>query len=130
MAPMTAKVFAALFLSARASLTATELVQHLQVSPATISHAIRWLERRELVSREREARRVRYVVDAEVWYRAWLASARSMTRWSETARQGAEAFGAGIPTGDRLQSTSQSFELLGHDMTQAAEHWRQVLAVS
>jgi len=127
MAPMTARVFAALFLSERGSLTATELVQHLHVSPATISHATRWLEQRELVTREREARRVRYIVDVEVWYRAWVASARSMVRWADTTRQGAEVFGTDTPTGDRLQITSQFFELLGHDMTQAAEHWRQVL---
>ncbi|GAA4904840.1 DNA-binding MarR family transcriptional regulator [Nonomuraea thailandensis] len=128
MAPMTARVFAALFISEGGSLTATELVQRLQVSPATISHAVRWLEQRELVTREREARRVRYIVDAEVWYRAWAASTRSMARWAAAARQGAEIFGTDTPTGDRLHTTGRFFELLGHDMAQAAEHWRQALS--
>ncbi|MEV4891387.1 helix-turn-helix domain-containing protein, partial [Nonomuraea sp. NPDC055795] len=129
MAPMTAKVFAALFISEGGSLTATELVQHLQVSPATVSHAIRWLELREMVTREREARRTRYVVDVDVWYRTWAASARSMAMWAATTRHGAGIFGADTPTGDRLHTTSQFFELLSHDMAQAAEHWRQALSM-
>lgn len=129
MAPMTARVFAALFLSEGGTLTATELVQHLHVSPATISNAIRWLEQRELVAREREARHTRYVVDAEVWYRSWAASTRSMERWADTARRGAEIIGTDTPAGDRLHTTSQFFELLGHDMAQAAEHWRQALSM-
>ncbi|MEW1842956.1 hypothetical protein AB0392_33870 [Nonomuraea angiospora] len=33
------------------------------------------------------------------------------------------------PTGDRLRTTTQFFELLGHDMGQAAEHWRQALSM-
>lgn len=129
MTPMTARVFAALFLSESGSLTATELVQHLHVSPATISNATRWLERRELVVREREARRVRYFVDVDVWYRTWAESARSIARWADTARHGAGIFGTDTPTGDRLRTTSQFFELLGHDMGQAAEHWRQALSM-
>ncbi|MDX2974394.1 helix-turn-helix domain-containing protein [Kribbella solani] len=124
MAPMTARVFVALFISEGGSLTAGELMHHLQVSPATISHAIRWLEQRELVSREREARRVRYIVDIDAWYQAWTVSARSMVRWADTTRQGADIFGADTPTGDRLHLTSQFLEHLSQDMLRAAEHWR------
>jgi DNA-binding transcriptional regulator GbsR (MarR family) len=129
MAPMTARVFVALFISEAGSLTAAELVQHLHVSPATISHAIRWLEQRELVSREREARRVRYIVDVDAWYQAWMVSARSMVRWADTARQGADIFGTDTPTGDRLHLTSRFLEHLSRDMTRAAEHWRHTLAL-
>ncbi|MFD1539728.1 MarR family transcriptional regulator [Nonomuraea guangzhouensis] len=129
MAPMTARVFAALFLSEGGSLTATELVQQLHVSPATISHAIKWLGQRGMVAREREARRMRYVVDVDVWYHTWLASARSIAIWADTARHGAGIFGTDTPTGDRLHTTSRFFELLAHDMGQAAEHWRQALSM-
>nr|WP_240779557.1 helix-turn-helix domain-containing protein [Nonomuraea zeae] len=129
MAPMTARVFAALFLSEGGSLTATELVRQLHVSPATISNATKWLEQRGMIAREREARRVRYLVDVDVWYRTWAASARSIALWADTARHGATIFGTDTPTGDRLRTTSQFFALLGHDMGQAAEHWRQVLSM-
>ncbi|MGW0803461.1 GbsR/MarR family transcriptional regulator [Nonomuraea sp. NPDC002799] len=129
MAPMTARVFAALFLSEGGSLTATELVQQLHVSPATISNATKWLEQRGMIAREHEARRVRYLVDVDVWYRTWAASARSIAIWADTARHGAGIFGTDTPTGDRLRTTSQFFALLGHDMGQAAEHWRQALSL-
>ncbi|GAA2208372.1 helix-turn-helix domain-containing protein [Nonomuraea monospora] len=130
MSPMTAKVFAALFVSESGSLTATELVRRLQVSPATISNAIKWLEQREMVSRQREARRTRYFLSPDVWYRTWLASARAMALWADTTRHGAEIFGPDTPTGDRLRTTSRFLELLGHDMTQAAEHWRQAISLN
>ncbi|MEV5570179.1 helix-turn-helix domain-containing protein [Spirillospora sp. NPDC052269] len=129
MTPMTAKVFAALFISDGGSMTASELVRHLQVSPATISKAIRWLEQREMVTREREARRERYVVDVDVWYRTWAASARSMAMWADATRRGAGIFGTDTATGERLHITSQFFERLGHDMAEAAEHWRQALSM-
>ncbi|MEO3876491.1 helix-turn-helix domain-containing protein [Nonomuraea sp. B12E4] len=129
MAPMTARVFAALFISEAGSLTSAELVQHLHVSPATISHAIKWLTQREMVTRQREARRMRYFVDVDVWYHTWATSARAMTIWADTTRHGAGIFGTDTPTGDRLHTTSQFFELLGHDMGQAAEHWRQALSM-
>ncbi|MEV0616447.1 helix-turn-helix domain-containing protein [Nonomuraea sp. NPDC050404] len=129
MAPMTARVFAALFLSEGGSLTATELVRHLHVSPATISNAARWLEQRGMIASEREARRVRYLVDVDVWYRAWSASAASIAAWADTARHGVGIFGADTPTGDRLRTTGQFFALLGRDMGQAAEHWRQALSI-
>ncbi|MEV0824974.1 GbsR/MarR family transcriptional regulator [Nonomuraea rubra] len=129
MSPMTARVFAALIISESGSLTAAELAQRLQVSPATISNAIRWLAGRRMVAGEREARRMRYYVDADVWYHTWTASARSMAIWADTTRRGADLFGTDTPTGDRLRTTSQFFELLGHDMGQAAAHWRQALSL-
>jgi hypothetical protein len=52
-----------------------------------------------------------------------------MERWADTARRGAEIMGTDTPAGDRLHTTSQFFELLGHDMAQAAEHWRQALSM-
>jgi predicted transcriptional regulator len=129
MAPMTARVFAALIISQGGSLTTTELIQQLHVSPATISNAIKWLEQRGMAAREREAGRMRYFVDVDVWYHTWAASARSVRIWADTARRGAEIFGFDTPTGDRLHTTSQFFELLGRDMGQAAEHWRQALSM-
>lgn len=51
-----------------------------------------------------------------------------MALWADLTRQGADLFGGATPAGARLRSTSQFFHQLGHDMTQAAEHWRQTLA--
>jgi DNA-binding MarR family transcriptional regulator len=54
--------------------TASELAARLQVSPASISKAVAFLDSQGLVRRERdERRRERYVVDDDIWYQAMIA---------------------------------------------------------
>ncbi|RKT56073.1 GbsR/MarR family transcriptional regulator [Saccharothrix australiensis] len=127
--PMMARVLACLFTSDTGSLTAAELVRRLQVSPASVSKAVKYLEPLEMVKREREpgGRRERYAIDEDVWYRAWLASTRSMAMWAATAGRGADVLGRTTPAGARLHTTSRFFRHIGQDMAKAAEHWRQAL---
>ncbi|MFI0464353.1 helix-turn-helix domain-containing protein [Saccharopolyspora sp. 5N102] len=125
---MMARILACLFTSDTGSTTAAELVARLQVSPASVSKAVGWLEQRGLVGRERDGRRERYVIDEHVWYQAWLASVGSMARWADLTRQGADLLGDATPAGARLGATSRFFQHLGRDMVQAAEHWRQTLS--
>ena len=67
MPKMTARVLTCLFVADAGSLTASELAQHLQVSPASVSKAIAFLESQGLIRRERdERRRERYFVDDDV----------------------------------------------------------------
>jgi predicted transcriptional regulator len=74
---MPAKVLTCLFLSDNGSFTAAELVERLWVSPASISKAVGYLEPLGLVRRERDdRRRERYIIDGDVWHRAWSASNR------------------------------------------------------
>lgn len=51
---MMAKMLATLYTTDSGSLTSAELVQHLQVSPASISKAVGYLEAQELIRRERD----------------------------------------------------------------------------
>ncbi|MEV0146868.1 MULTISPECIES: helix-turn-helix domain-containing protein [unclassified Nonomuraea] len=125
--PMAARVFVRLFTSDAGSCTAAELVALLQVSPASISKAVGWLAARGLLRRERDGRRERYVIDDTIWYQTWQASVRSMMMWRDLAQEGGELLGADSPAGTRLCTTSRFFQLLGHDMVQAAEHWRRTL---
>jgi hypothetical protein len=95
---MTARVLTCLFTTDAGSLTASQLAQRLQVSPASISKAIAFLESQTLVRRERdERRRERYVVDDELFYQATIASARSNAQLVETARQGVAILGPHTP---------------------------------
>ena len=124
---MTARVLAGLYLTDSGSLTAAELTRSLQVSPASISKAIGELERQELIRRERDPRRRRdrYVIDADAWFRGWLASARQNTRLAAFARQGAPTLGATSPAGIRLRDIGDFFDHVSQPMLQAAEQWRQ-----
>ncbi|MBN6058120.1 helix-turn-helix domain-containing protein [Nonomuraea sp. RK-328] len=127
---MTARVLASLYLTDSGSLTAAELARHLQVSPASISKAVAELEQQELIRRERDPRRRRdrYVIDADAWFRGWMASARQNTRLADFARQGAETVGGSSPAGARLRDIGDFFDHVGQAMLEAAEQWRAAYA--
>jgi DNA-binding transcriptional ArsR family regulator len=127
---MTARVLASLYLTDSGSLTAAELTRKLQVSPASISKAIGELERQELIRRERDPRRRRdrYVIDADAWFRGWMASARQNTQLATFARQGAATLGTTTPAGIRLRDIGDFFDHVSNTMLQAAEQWREAYA--
>ncbi|MER5319439.1 GbsR/MarR family transcriptional regulator [Streptosporangium roseum] len=127
---MTARVLTCLYVTDSGSLTAAELVQRLQVSPASISKAIGELEQQELIRRERDPRRRRdrYVIDADAWFRGWMASARQNTMLATFACQGAQVLGVTTPAGTRMQDIGHFFEHVGQAMIQAAEEWRRAYA--
>lgn len=115
---MAARVLASLFTTDAGALTAVELAVRLQVSPASVSKAIGYLEGLELVRRERGPRRGdRYVFDDDVWVRSWMSSARANAMWADAAREGVEIFGAATPAGARLGHMGRFFARLSDDMT-------------
>ncbi|MFF4257042.1 helix-turn-helix domain-containing protein [Streptomyces sp. NPDC001663] len=125
---MMSRVLTCLYTTDAGSLTASELVQRLQVSPASVSKAIAFLENLDLVRREPgEGRRERYVVDDDVWYQSILASARSTAQLAETARQGVGILGSGTPAATRLENIARFVGFVTESMTRAAEQAREVL---
>lgn len=129
LSPMASRVLTHLFTDDAGGLSAAQLAEQLRVSPASVSKAVRDLESQELLRRERDPhrRRDRYVVDDDVWIRAWLASARMNWLLAETARRGARILGADTTAGARLNHTGRFLEHVTRDMTEAAEHWRHAL---
>ncbi|WP_406063560.1 helix-turn-helix domain-containing protein [Streptomyces sp. NBC_01077] len=128
MPQMMARVMGSLCLADTGSLTASELAQHLQVSPASISKAITFLESQGLVRRERdERRRERYIVDNDVWYQSMMASARSTARIVETAREGVGVLGPGTPAGARLENIARFLQFVSESTARAAEQAREIL---
>ncbi|MFE0461542.1 MarR family transcriptional regulator [Kitasatospora sp. NPDC058965] len=120
---MAARVLGCLYVTDRGSLTATELVQRLGVSPASVSKAVGYLEDQELVRRERDAdgRRERYVIDDDVWYRSLLASAQRNALLAEFAQGGAELLGAATPAGARLGAAAEFLEDTGAEILRAVQ---------
>ncbi|WP_217142585.1 helix-turn-helix domain-containing protein [Streptomyces sp. AC627_RSS907] len=125
---MMSRVLACLYTTDAGSLTASELVQRLQVSPASISKAVAFLESQGLVRRERdERRRDRYVVDDDVWYQSMMASARSLAQVIETARQGVGILGPDTPAAARLENIARFLDFVTESTVRAAEQGREVL---
>ncbi|MFE7267375.1 helix-turn-helix domain-containing protein [Streptomyces sp. NPDC057592] len=125
---MMARVLTCLLTSDAGSLTASELVQRLQVSPASISKAMAYLESQGLISRERdERRRERYLVDDEVWYRSMIAAARANAQLAQTARQGVGVLGPDTPAAVRLENIARFVDFVGESIARAAEQAREIL---
>ncbi|MFD9001601.1 helix-turn-helix domain-containing protein [Streptomyces sp. NPDC059582] len=125
---MMARVLVCLYTTDAGSITAAELVQRLQVSPASISKAIAFLEEQGLVRRERdERRRERYFVDDDVWYQSMMASARSTAQLVETTRQGVGVLGPGTPAGARLENIARFLDFVSESIARAAEQAREIL---
>ncbi|MFF4961015.1 helix-turn-helix domain-containing protein [Streptomyces sp. NPDC001222] len=125
---MMSRVLTCLYTTDAGSLTASELVQHLQVSPASISKAITFLESQGLVRRERdERRRERYLVDNDVWYQGMIAAARSNAQLAETARQGVNILGPGTPAAARLENIARFVDFVAESISRAADQAREVL---
>ncbi|MFH8367221.1 helix-turn-helix domain-containing protein [Streptomyces sp. NPDC018031] len=127
---MPANVLTCLLTTDAGSLTAAELVRRLRVSPASVSKAVGFLEGQHLLRRERRSgqRAERYVVDPDVWYRAWQAGVRANNALAAAAGGGAEIMGTTTPAGARLEEMSAFLEHLGRDLAEQAEYWWRFLA--
>ncbi|MEV6954811.1 helix-turn-helix domain-containing protein [Streptomyces sp. NPDC051183] len=128
MPTMMSRVMACLTLTDTGSLTAAELVQRLQVSPASISKAVTFLESQGFVRRERdEGRRERYIVDDDIWYQSMVASARSTAQIVEIARQGVGILGPDTPAAARLENVARFLDFVSESIARAAEQAREIL---
>lgn len=125
---MMARVLTSFYMTDAASLTASELATRLNVSPASISKAIAFLESQGLVRRERDdRRRERYFVDDDVWYQSMMASARSTAQLGDIARNGVTILGRGTPAAARLENISRFVDFVSESISRAAEQAREVL---
>ncbi|MGF0118598.1 MarR family transcriptional regulator [Promicromonospora sp. Marseille-Q5078] len=125
---MAAGVLTLLYVADSGSLTAAELVERLQVSPASVSKAVALLENLGLIRREREeGRRERYAADGDAWYQSMLAAARSNAQMAEVARQGVGVLGRESPAGARLENMARFLDFVGESIARAAEQARELL---
>jgi DNA-binding transcriptional regulator YhcF (GntR family) len=125
---MTARVLAGLYTTDAGSLTASELAGRLQVSPASVSKAVTFLESQGLIRRERdERRRERYVVDDDVMYQSTMAGARSTAHLGEIARQGVSVLGPGTPAAVRLENIARFVDFVSESIARAADQAREIL---
>lgn len=128
MPKMMARVMACLCMTDSGSLTASELARRLQVSPASVSKAIAFLDSQGMVRREAgEGRRERYVVDDDVWYQSMMASARSIAQVVEIAQQGVGVLGPGTLAGARLENVARFLDFVSESTARAAEQARDIL---
>jgi DNA-binding transcriptional regulator GbsR (MarR family) len=127
---MHARVFAALHGTDSGRLTAAEIADILQISPAAISGAVRYLTQFNLVRREREpgSRRDVYVVENDSWYEAVVHRDEVLLRWQASAREGIEALGADTPAGRRMAESLLFFEFIYDELHELIGKWQKIKA--
>ncbi|WP_338685264.1 MarR family transcriptional regulator [Streptomyces acidiscabies] len=123
---MPARIFAALLSSDAGALTAADLGEQLQVSPAAVSGGVRYLSQQHMVTREREpgSRRERYRVHSNQWYEALTNRESVLRRWEASLREGVDSLGETTPAGRRMAETLAFFEFVDGEIAAMMERWR------
>ena len=122
---MPARVFVTLLASETSALTAADLAERLQVSPAAISGAVRFLLQLDLASRDRRpgSRRDVFRVDEDVWARVVEREMRSTTKWRDYLSTGIAAVGENTPAAARLAEMIDFFDFLDEEMPELMRRW-------
>src|SRR4051794_30531140 len=123
---MPARVFALVLAAPEESLTARELADRLQVSPAAISGAVRYLGTLSLVRRTRRTgeRVDRFGLGDEVWapvFEAELVAYRPLIQACERALASGALTGRGA---ERVDETREFLEFMSVEMEQMLVRWR------
>jgi DNA-binding transcriptional regulator GbsR (MarR family) len=129
---MPARAFVAILASDRGYLTAAELARVLNVSPASVSGAVRYLMQVGLIVRERAPgeRRDHYRIYDDTWYDAMIRREELLVRWQNDLVSGIEAVGDDTPAGERLEETRRFFAFLHEEVPKMLDRWREVRTVS
>jgi len=124
---MPARVFAALTASESGILTAAELSERLQASPAAVSGGVRYLTGVGMVTREGEpgSRRHHYRIPDNVWDHVITERGRILSRWTAVLREGIELVGRDTPAGARMADSVQYFEFVSAELPQVLARWQE-----
>ncbi len=123
---MPSRVFACVLAEDRGWLTAGEIAERLQVSPAAVSGAVRYLVQVRMLHRGREpgARSDHYgLSEDDPWYTAIADRSALLARWERTVGDGAELLGD-RPAGRRLRETAEFFAFMQEELPGLLARWK------
>jgi DNA-binding transcriptional regulator GbsR (MarR family) len=122
-----ARIFVALLTADDSSLTAAQLADLLQTSPASVSSGARYLVQVGLITAEGEpgSRRQHYRMSVDVWQDIVSLRDRQFTRWASELTDGVRVLGPDSPAGQRMAETVRYFQFISAEMAGLLERWRQ-----
>jgi DNA-binding transcriptional regulator GbsR (MarR family) len=129
-APMAARVFVALLLAESGRLTAAELAEVLQVSPAAVSGAVRYLAQIGLVQKVRVpgSRRDYYLMPDDVWSDMFRLKDQVTDRWAAMVREGIDLVGPDTRAGARLAEHATFFDFVSGELAKVLKRWAEYRA--
>jgi DNA-binding transcriptional ArsR family regulator len=122
-----ARIFVALLTADSSSMTAAELAELLQASPASVSGGARYLTQVGLVTAEGEpgSRRQHYRMSVTVWQDMVRLRDRQFTRWASELERGVEILGPDSAAGRRMAGTVSYFEFISAEMAGLLARWQE-----
>ncbi len=122
-----ARIFVALLTSDSSTMTAAELADLLQSSPASVSGGVRYLLQVGLITAEGEprSRRQHYRMPVHVWQDIVTLRDRQFTRWAAELKDGVHILGPGSPAGTRMAETVRYFEFISAELAGLLARWQQ-----
>jgi DNA-binding transcriptional regulator GbsR (MarR family) len=122
-----ARIFVALLTADSSSMTAAELGELLQASPASVSGGARYLLQVGLITAEGEpgSRRQHYRMSVHVWQDIVSLRDRQFTRWAAELEDGTRILGESSPAGLRMAETVRYFQFISGEMAGLLARWKQ-----
>jgi len=130
LARLPARVFAALMATEDGRLTASEIATMLDISPAGVSGAVRYLTQVRMIRRERErgSRRDVYVVMDDAWHDMLMQSDQAYRPILEALAVARGAVEEGTRAWERMQLSVEFLEFITREMGGIAERWDEYKA--
>ena len=130
LARLPARVFAALMAQEDGRLTSAELASLLDVSPAGVSGAVRYLTQVRMIRRERErgSRRDVYVVMDDAWHDVLMQRDQIYAPILTALVEARGALGPDTRAGERMQLSVEFLEFVTREMGGVAERWDEYKA--
>ena len=125
---LASRVFAQLLADDDGRMTALELTEALDVSPAAVSGAVQYLTQTHLIGKERErgSRRDVYVVHLDAWHDAMLSRDRLLSQMESSVRSGLDAVGGvGSAAGRRLAVSVEFLDHIAREMATMHASWER-----
>ncbi len=126
----SARVFAALLATEDGRRTSAQLVELLDISPAGVSGAVRYLSQVRMIRRERErgSRRDVYVALDDAWHDMVMQVDQLYAPILAALVSARDGVGRDTRAGERMQLSAEFLEFIQHEMDAIAERWDEYKA--
>jgi DNA-binding transcriptional regulator GbsR (MarR family) len=120
-------VFSALLVDDDGRMTAAELAETLEISPASVSGAVNYLATLGMIRRERErgSRKDVYVVDEDAWHGVMLRRDQLYAPLIAALTAGLRSLGDDSPAHDRLLLSREFLNFINEELADLPERWEK-----
>lgn len=128
---MAARVLFVIMSAEEEALTAAQIAERLDISPAAVSGAVRYLLQIQMLRREPVpgSRRDRYRLPSDAWYEVTALKGTLLKVFADVAEEGVDALGGRVTgPGARVAQMRDYFEFVHDEMPALLDRWEAIKA--